>query len=213
MTQGRPTAGSSAPESDGVLAAPEPALRAVVVIPARDERQRIEACLLALAGQRDLDPDEFELIVVLDGCRDDTAEVARRTLERAPGLRVHTIELAEGQGVGRARRRGMNLACRRLWSLNRPQGLIASTDADSVVASDWLARQLALIERGAQAIGGHIELHVAEAAALPAPAIRERAGRASARLRAVTDARSKRRASKMRLEVEIGPNTAQMRCG
>jgi dolichol-phosphate mannosyltransferase len=44
-----------------------------VVIPARDEERRIAGCLAGLSG----DPDVSEVIVVDDGSRDRTAEVAR----------------------------------------------------------------------------------------------------------------------------------------
>jgi GT2 family glycosyltransferase len=52
----------------------------------------------------------------------------------------------------------MELASARLLSLGRADGLIASTDADTVVAPDWLATQLRAVSRGALAIGGRIEL-------------------------------------------------------
>ena len=42
-----------------------------------------------------------------------------------------------------------------------------SPDADSVVAPDWIARQLEAIAAGAEAIGGEVHLDPAEAAALP----------------------------------------------
>ncbi|MHB1861036.1 MAG: glycosyltransferase family 2 protein, partial [Solirubrobacteraceae bacterium] len=121
------------------LPAPSPRLRAVVVVPARDEAERIEACLYALSAQRELAHDCYEAIVVLDGCRDETASVLARFRERAGSFTVHVVELRAPEGVGRARRRGMDLACERLATVGRTRGLIASTDADSVVAPDWLA--------------------------------------------------------------------------
>ena len=48
------------------------------------------------------------------------------------------------------------------WSLLPPDGLIASSDADTVVAPDWLARQLDAVAAGADAVGGWIELDEAE---------------------------------------------------
>src|ERR687893_289720 len=59
-----------------LAAAPSPA-RVSVVIPARDEERRIAGCLAGLAGE------DVELIVVDDGSRDRTADVAR-----AHGARV-----------------------------------------------------------------------------------------------------------------------------
>jgi glucosyl-3-phosphoglycerate synthase len=164
---------------------PDAALRATVVIPARDEAQRIEACLLALAAQDGVSRERYELIVVLDGCRDATQEKVLALAAREPSLRLHVVVLDMPQGVGRARRCGMDLACERLLALGRPDGLIASTDADSVVAADWLAAQLALADGGAEAIGGLIELDREEAERLTAEAVRERDERAAERLRAV----------------------------
>jgi len=164
------------------LPAPNPALCAVVIVPARDESARIEACLLALSGQRGVELNSYEVIVILDGCRDSTHEVVQALAARRPIPPVHTIELPTPQGVGRARRVAMDLACERLLDLNRPQGLIASTDADSIVAGDWLAAQLELARRGAQAIGGHIELHNEEGDALSQAALIERDRRALRRM-------------------------------
>ncbi|HEY5262159.1 MAG TPA: glycosyltransferase, partial [Solirubrobacteraceae bacterium] len=57
------------------LPAPNLGLCAVVVIPARDEAARIEGCLRALIDQQDLTPSSFEVIVILDGCRDRTPQI------------------------------------------------------------------------------------------------------------------------------------------
>ena len=75
-----------------------------------------------------------------------------------------------GQGAGPARASGMDVGCARLESLGRSDGLLASTDADSTVAPDWIARQLEAVAAGAEAIGGEVILDPDEAAALP-PAV------------------------------------------
>lgn len=144
------------------LAPPHPDLHAVVVIPARDEAPRIAACLHALASQHDMPTNSYEVIAVLDGCSDDTLGVIQQTARLHEQLAIHTVTLPHPQGVGRARRLGMDIACRRLVSLNRPDGLIASSDADTTVAGDWLSAQLALSRSGAAAIGGLIELDPTE---------------------------------------------------
>ncbi len=59
--------------------APSPAQAVSVVVPARDEAERLPACLAAL----DRDPDVAEIVVVDDESRDATVEVAR-----AGGARV-----------------------------------------------------------------------------------------------------------------------------
>jgi glucosyl-3-phosphoglycerate synthase len=169
------------------LPAPDRRLQCVVVVPARDEQARIEACLLALERQRNAPAGSYEVIVILDGCRDATGAVVRELARRAPQMQLHAVELAVSQGVGRARRHGMDLACERLLGLGKLDGLIASTDADSVVADDWLACQLALTAGGASAIGGLIELDAHESGALAAQALLERERRSVQRMRAVFD--------------------------
>jgi hypothetical protein len=52
----------------------------------------------------------------------------------------------------------MEVACDRLYTVGWPHALSASTDADTVVAPDWISAQLVTAERGARAIGGRIEL-------------------------------------------------------
>jgi glycosyltransferase involved in cell wall biosynthesis len=150
---------------------------AVVVIPARDEAARIGRCLDALGAQTGA--VAFSVIVVLDRCTDATADAARAAAHAA-GLEL-TLADAPEPGVGAARRHGMDLAAGRLAD----DGLIACTDADTAVAPDWLAAQLALVAAGADAVGGQIELDPAEAAALPAAALRRRERRARVRLDAV----------------------------
>ncbi len=173
------------PVSPSPLPAPDPGLLAVVVVPARDEAARIAQCLLALARQRGVRPESYEVILVLDGCVDATAEVVSGIAGRERDLRIGVLTQTQSQGVGWARRRGMDLACQRLLGLGRGGGLIASTDADSVVANDWIACQLELVRAGACAIGGHIDLHAAESDTLAREALIERERGASERLRLV----------------------------
>ncbi len=158
------------------------AIEAVVVVPARDEEARIEACLCALAEQT-IARRRFETIVVLDGCRDRTSEVVAR-VARGLGLRITTVP-GPGTGAGGARRAGMDVACERLLRIGRADGLIACTDADSRPAPDWLERQLAHVAAGAQAIAGLIELDAGEAALLPQQVRRRRERDADNRLRQV----------------------------
>ena len=150
------------------LADPSPALRAVVVIPAHDEQELIGACVRALASQREVRPREWEILLVLDACTDATGQRARQALEGdAAELAMHEIAV-NGLGAGGARAAGMDLACQRLERSGRPDGLIATTDADSRVAPDWLARQLEACAAGAMAIGGRIILEPASAGRLGA---------------------------------------------
>jgi glucosyl-3-phosphoglycerate synthase len=158
------------------LTPPHPDLQAIVVVPTRDEAPRIAACLRALSTQSDMASGSYEVILILDGCRDHTLQVVQQTTLHLEQPKVHTITLPRPEGVGRARRLGMDIAHGRLIQIGARHGLIASTDADSTVAGDWLSAQLALAGAGAEAIGGLIELDPTERRALDpqAIAVRER---------------------------------------
>lgn len=153
-----------------MIPAPDRGLRASIVIPARNEERRIARCLSAMAAQRAVDTREYEVLLVLDGCTDRTAEIAATYSGR---MGLHLVDGPQ-QGVGAARGLGMDMACSRLHRIGRSTGLIATTDADSWVAEDWLASQLAAIAAGAEAIGGRIHLDPAEAATLAPETIANR---------------------------------------
>lgn len=149
--------------------APSTSLRASVVVPARDEEDLIGSCLRALAAQTGVGPGEYEVLLVLDRCTDATEARAREVAAAYPGLRLYTLD-GPGAGSGLARSIGMEAACRRLLDVGGPDGLICSTDADTVVAPDWLAAQLEAVSQGAEAIGGRIDL--ADAGTLPPGVLR-----------------------------------------
>ena len=149
--------------------APCTSLRASVVVPARDEEDLVGACLEALADQAGIAPDEYEVLLVLDRCTDGTERRAREVAAAHPEMRLYALE-GPGAGSGRARRVGMEAACRRLLAVRGPDGLICSTDADTTVAPDWLAAQLEAVKQGAEAIGGRIDL--ADVGTLPAGVLR-----------------------------------------
>jgi glycosyltransferase involved in cell wall biosynthesis len=93
---------------------------ASVVIPARDAAATLPRTLDCLAAQRGA--PEFEVIVVDDGSRDDTAALAERA-----GVR---LVRGSGEGSGAARNAGVAAARGRL---------LAFTDADCFPSPDWLA--------------------------------------------------------------------------
>lgn len=124
-----------------------------VVIPARDEEALVARCLLAVLAARDqlraaTPAPIVDVVLVADGCRDRTAEVA-------PDLGVRVIRLP-GAGVGAARRAGVDDA------LLRGAQWIANTDADSVVPACWLERQIALASTGADVVVGTVRPDFAE---------------------------------------------------
>jgi hypothetical protein len=83
---------------------------------------------------------------------------------------VVEVDLPVGEAhVGSARRLAMDEACRRLLSVGRPRGVIATTDADTLVAPTWLAATLREVEVGAEAVGGRILVAARERGAMPPP--------------------------------------------
>jgi glucosyl-3-phosphoglycerate synthase len=147
------------------------ALASIVVIPARDEEEQIAGCIAALGAQT-VPRDEFEVILVLDACSDQTGQAAERTATEL-SVRLSLIE-GPGAGAGSARRAGMDLAAARLLALGLDYGLVASTDADSRPAPDWLARQLAHVRAGARAVAGLIEFAPEESSRLAPGVLRRR---------------------------------------
>lgn len=95
-----------------------------VVVPAFNEERSIAACLESLRGQSF--PGEIEVIVVDNGSRDRTVEIAEQL----------------GARVIRERRKGVCFA-RQAGTRAAKAELIANLDADSRAAPDWLDRLLA----------------------------------------------------------------------
>jgi hypothetical protein len=147
-----------------VTVPPHPRCELCAVVPVRDERDTLEAALGALARQVDgngapLDPERYEVVVLANNCRDDSAAIARDFARRNARLALHVVEctLPESRAhVGYARRLLMDEACRRLLVNGRPRGVIASTDGDTRVDPRWIAGTLAAVAGGADAVGGRI---------------------------------------------------------
>ncbi len=165
------------------LPPPPAGLRACVIIPAKDEAQNLPATLAALAAQTELNGAPLptgclEVIVLANNCLDDTAAAVRQVAARYPQLALHVVELQLPKDlahVGQARRLLMDAAAQRLEATAGPQGLILSTDADTLAAPDWLAACRAEVAAGAAAVGGRIltrpepaELSISEAGSLEA---------------------------------------------
>src|SRR5271154_153746 len=137
----------------------------IVAIPVRDEEERLPACLRALALQRDrlgrsIPPTLVRIVVFANNCTDQSASLARK-LGRALSLRVRVVEarLPPSSGhAGAARRAAMDLAEAWLEQGDNRDGVILTTDADSQVAPNWIAENLAAFEAGAEAVLGRIDL-------------------------------------------------------
>lgn len=137
--------------------------RVVVAIPARDEAERIPACLMGL-NQQIRPPDV--VVLLLNNCTDQSAEIAKAM---APDLRfrlnVETRLLpAERANAGWARHLAMRIAAEHAG----PDGILLSTDADSIAAPDWVSRNLASLHKGADVVCGRAVIDPAEADLIPA---------------------------------------------
>lgn len=143
---------------------PLPDCEICAIIPVRNEAETLRNTLLALAYQTDLHgqrfhPNRYEIIVLANNCSDDSAAIANHFAAQHPDLALHVVEvtLPPSQAyIGRVRKMLMDEAYHRLHSLGRRRGIIASTDGDSQVSSNWIAANLYEINRGVDAVGGRI---------------------------------------------------------
>jgi glycosyltransferase involved in cell wall biosynthesis len=120
-----------------------------VVVPAHDEEELLPACLAALWRACDQIPRiPVHLIVVADTCQDGTAERARQA--GATTITIHA------RSVGAARAAGMRAALHRVTQTRPLATWLATTDADTLVAPDWLARQLSYANQGWEAVTGTV---------------------------------------------------------
>jgi glycosyltransferase involved in cell wall biosynthesis len=110
----------------------------LLLIPAYNEENRIEPVLREYAtyfqGQY---PGRFQLVVVLNGCRDNTGGVVQRVAAEYPAIR--TLEFAEPIGKGGALIEGLKLA------LESKPDLVGYVDADGATpprALDELVRRI-----------------------------------------------------------------------
>jgi glycosyltransferase involved in cell wall biosynthesis len=111
-----------------------------IVIPAYNEAARLSSTLTAL--QEQLDRDAIEIIVVDDGSRDDTSDVAERALRGARRARV--IRLPENQGKGAAVRAGV---------LAATGDVVLFMDADMATDLEGLPGTLAALDHADVVIG------------------------------------------------------------
>ena len=119
-----------------------------VMIPAHNEEACVGACLEAVlraASHPALHGEAVTVVVALDACTDRTAELAA----------AYPVTLLPLQ----ARNVGMARAAAGVALLDAGADWLACTDADTVVADDWLVQQLKLRdEAGADAVCGTISV-------------------------------------------------------
>lgn len=143
---------------------PRPLAVVCVVVPVHDEQQLLGRCIAALRhavaheAQR---PGGIrtEVVLVLDGCTDGSAAIARLSP-------FHVVEVSACR-VGAARAVGVDVALAAAMAAEtgstveaRTPGLdqvwVASTDADSAVPVHWVSSQVALADAGADVVVGTV---------------------------------------------------------
>ena len=101
----------------------EKPLELSIIVPAYNEALRIRPTLEEYAAHFAARYDDrFEVVVVLNGCTDDTRSVVESVMEQAPQVRM--LEFAEALGKGGAIRQGLGAAQGRI---------LAFVDADNMV--------------------------------------------------------------------------------
>jgi hypothetical protein len=174
--------------SVAMSAAAEPSVAAVgVVVPARNEQERIGACLSSVRRALATLPGDVTVAVavVLDRCTDATADRVAEVLADWPhavtlsvvdgvvALPAHHVERGSGvvalprdaplagqpgSGVGALRDLGMRHVLHRLRAHPPADTWLLSTDADTTVPVDWVRAHLRFAAEGAHGVAGLADL-------------------------------------------------------
>ncbi|UZN03900.1 glycosyltransferase [Cellulomonas sp. S1-8] len=123
-----------------------------VVVPVRDEELLLGRCLRSVAVARRAllvrGACTVDVVVVLDACRDGSADVVARYGS------VRVVELDAGD-VGAARLAGARSALA-VTPVDPARTWLTCTDADSAVAPDWLVEHVRLADAGADVVVGTV---------------------------------------------------------
>jgi GT2 family glycosyltransferase len=131
----------------------------------RDEADRIGDCLAALARQS---VPANHIVLLLNNCRDRTAEVVKQL--PLAHHQLHIIECnLDGSlaSAGVARAMAMKHATSLVDSLCRDDAVILTTDADAEVPENWVEANVRAIEQGADAVCGMAVIDPLEALLIP----------------------------------------------
>lgn len=147
------------------------AARYAIAIPARNEEDRIIACLTACAVAMSGWPEPGVIVLLVNNSEDRTAEGARAWAAKS-GMDIRIVQTVFPLGLahaGMARRRALDLAREIVGSA----GYMLTTDADSCPHPDWVRESLSPLTSGRAAmVCGSVSLEAAEYAQLPADIVR-----------------------------------------
>ncbi len=144
--------------------APLNSLKVCVIVPAKDEAESIVETLDALRMQwvpngRRLSFDVYEVLLLANNCSDNTFDIATDYALCNPDFNLHVFNAkipASKANIGYVRRILMDEACRRLTMYGSTDGIIASTDGDTVADKCWISTIMKEIAMGSDAVGGRI---------------------------------------------------------
>jgi hypothetical protein len=126
-------------------------IRIAVCVPVRDEEARLPAMVAALRDQRDVSDCHVTLCCFFDGCRDGSEAVVVGAAGDLPVRAGRDVRHPE-PNAGRARAAAVAIGLKEVGA----DGLILSTDADSVPAADWIAQAVRALA-GCDVVAGMIE--------------------------------------------------------
>lgn len=129
-----------------------------VVVPANDEEDEMQYTVASLtAAARRVDVPVIA-VVVLDACTDGTGDVVRRHVEADDGVDWHCIS-THWRRASSSRQSGLEHLVTSLDGRVAPRHVaVLSTDADTVVPSDWIAHHVGRLDEGDDAIAGIVDL-------------------------------------------------------
>jgi glycosyltransferase involved in cell wall biosynthesis len=141
---------------------PSASLKVCIVLPAKNEADTILHTLKALSNQVNfngskLDYSIYEVVLLVNNCTDNTYNIAANFAMQNPAFNLHIAEVklpACNANIGYVRRILMDEACSRLSGSR--QGIIASTDSDTIADKFWLSYIIDEITNGYDAVGGRI---------------------------------------------------------
>jgi len=147
-----------------------------IVVPARNEQDRIGACLRSVRrALRSLPSDVAVAVeVVLDRCSDATSERVAAVIDDWPEVEALVVggngpssvrptgraqlTCAKKPDVGMLRSLGLSRALARLRPQPTNRTWLLSTDADTTVPANWVCEHLRLAAGGAHGVAGLAEL-------------------------------------------------------
>jgi hypothetical protein len=132
----------------------------------RNEQVDLPATLHGLWSQQgfdgmSVDRNRFEVLLLANNCGDDSVLIAKSFALSHPEMALHVAEItlpAELAHIGHVRKLLMDEACARLGRVAARDGVVASTDGDTVVDRHWLAAIEAAFKPNIDAVGGRIVL-------------------------------------------------------